>query len=126
MRVLYFAESKPVMYEMHFLRDIADQNYSKYNIDASDDFQKGVTLSVYSLQNVGLAVARFYNVLKDVISYDTSPRITLPLWYNTSKGMCALKSVIKQSLLILYKFNGYFSNFFVFQHKMLQFDYCVL
>lgn len=100
------------MYEMHFLRDIADQNYSKYNIDASDDYQKGVTLSVYSLENIGLAVARFYNVLKDVISYGTAPHMTLPLWDNTSQDMAisAFTPCGKEGDIGMLGMDIYFSN----------------
>lgn len=74
------------MYEMHFLRDIAEQNYSKYNIDISNNFQKGLTLSVYSLQSIGLAIARFYNILKDTVSYNLQPTLELPVWDQTSEG----------------------------------------
>lgn len=74
------------MYEMHFLRDIAEQNYSKYSIEISDNFLKGLTLSVYSLQSIGLAVARYYNVLKDTVSYDLQPSLSLPIWDQTSEG----------------------------------------
>lgn len=77
---------------MHFLRDIAQQNYSKYNIELPTNMQKGLTLSVSSPQSVGLAVARFYNTLDKNFAFDTESRITLPTWDSISKGMyCNLR-----------------------------------
>lgn len=75
------------MYEMHFLRDIAEQNYSKYNIESLSDIQRGLTLSVSSAQNVGLAVARFYNTLDENVSFDTEASVTLPMWDPVAKGL---------------------------------------
>lgn len=81
-----FLESKPIVYEMHFLRDIAQQNYSKYNIESTVDVQIGLTLSVSSAQSVGLAVARFYNILHKNADFNTEPGITLPTWDPVSRG----------------------------------------
>lgn len=75
------------MYEMHFLRDIAEQNYSKYNIESPSDIQRGLTLSVSSAQNVGLAVTRFYNTLDENVSFNTEASVTLPMWDPVSKGL---------------------------------------
>lgn len=75
------------MYEMHFLRDIAEQNYSKYNIDINNNFLKGITLSVYSMQSIGLAITRFYSVLKDAVSFNLQPTLSLPTWDQTSEGI---------------------------------------
>lgn len=84
---MVFVESKPVMYEMHFLRDIAEQNYSKYNIESPGKERRGLTLSVFSLQSVGLAVARFFNILDESSLFHMMPGITLPTWDEISKGM---------------------------------------
>lgn len=87
---------------MHFLRDIAEQNYSKYNIETSVDIQKGLTLSVSSAQSVGLAVARFYNTLNENISFDTAPTITLPMWDSVSKGILCVCLLVNLFLMYFY------------------------
>lgn len=78
------------MYEMHFLRDIAQQNYSKYNIESTFNIHKGLTLSVSSAQAIGLAVARFYNTFHNDIAFNTKFTITLPTWDSVSKGRFTL------------------------------------
>ncbi|KAK4871749.1 hypothetical protein RN001_015873 [Aquatica leii] len=80
-------ESKPIMYETHFLRDIAEQNYTKYNIDLFRDVEKGIMLSVNSTQAIGLAVAQFYNVLGAAEYMESEPTISLPTWDNIAKDL---------------------------------------
>lgn len=75
---------------MHFLRDIAQQNYSKYNIESPSNIQRGLTLSVSSSQTVGLAVTRFYNTLNKNFSFNSEPIVTLPEWDSISKGLYLL------------------------------------
>lgn len=71
---------------MHFLRDIVEQNYSKYKIDPPSEVRRGLTLSVSSAQSVGLAVARFYNTLNENVSFYTEPQISFPTWDSVSEG----------------------------------------
>lgn len=78
------------MYEMHFLRDISRQNYTKYKIESPNNYQRGLTLSVYSQQSIGLAVMRFYNVLKDVTSVKTEFDLSLPIYDYISEGSCLI------------------------------------
>ncbi|XP_017769692.1 PREDICTED: VWFA and cache domain-containing protein 1 [Nicrophorus vespilloides] len=81
-------ESKPIMYETHFLRDVAEQNYSKYKIDNDYNVNRGIMLMVNSTQGVGLAVARFFNTLEDETTmYDLDFQISLPIWDSFSKEL---------------------------------------
>lgn len=79
-------ESKPIMYEMHFLREIAEQNYSKYNIDVSYETERGVMLSVNSSQGIGIVVAQFYEVLGYSDYFNLDPKVSLPTWDNIAGG----------------------------------------
>lgn len=74
------------MYEIHFLRDIAEQNYSKYNIDPQNSADKGIMLSVNSSQAIGLAVTRFYDTLGDYNFKDLQPKFSEPTIDSTTKG----------------------------------------
>lgn len=81
------SETKSVMYEMHFLGDIA-KNYSKYSTDPTTRMQKGIMLPVNSTQNIGLSIARFLNTLNpDFISYKLEPTLSLPRWDDVSKDI---------------------------------------
>ncbi|KAF5289595.1 hypothetical protein FQA39_LY15042 [Lamprigera yunnana] len=80
-------ESKPIMYETHFLRDIAEQNYTKYNINTTIDSEKGIMLLVNSTQGIGLAAAQFYNVLGNVNYIENEPTVTLPIWDDIAKDL---------------------------------------
>ncbi|KAB0801153.1 hypothetical protein PPYR_05507 [Photinus pyralis] len=80
-------ESKPVMYETHFLRDIAEQNYTKYNIDVLSNVEKGIMLLVNSSQAIGLAVAQFYNIISSGVYSEKEPSISLPIWDQISNDL---------------------------------------
>lgn len=80
-------ETKPVLYEMHFLGDIA-RNYSKYSTGITKQMLRGIMLPVNSTQNVGLSIARFFETLNpDSISYKLEPMMSLPRWDDVSKGL---------------------------------------
>ncbi|KAF5272845.1 hypothetical protein FQR65_LT00441 [Abscondita terminalis] len=80
-------ESKPVMYETHFLRDVAEQNYTKYNMHPVIDVEKGIMLTVNASQTIGFVVAQFYNVLGTTENIDYEPKISLPIWDNIAKDL---------------------------------------
>lgn len=75
-----------MIYETHFLRDIAEQNYTKYNIESLNYIRKGIMIPVNSTQAIGLAVVRFYNIFDYSNNLTVEPQISLPIWDNVSKG----------------------------------------
>lgn len=68
------------------MRDIADQNYTKYNVDVLEEAERGIMLEVNSSHSIGLSAARFYNMASSQEWSTLSPRASLPVWDNISKG----------------------------------------
>lgn len=77
------------MYETHFLHDIAQQNYTKYNImDAYKQIFPGTMLQVNNSESVGIGVARYYHLLNEKTALDADLNISLPVWDASSNGLC--------------------------------------
>ncbi|GJQ69938.1 hypothetical protein Trydic_g13334 [Trypoxylus dichotomus] len=86
-------ETKSVLYEMHFLGDIA-KNYSKYSTGITKPMLEGIMLPVNSTRNVGLSVARFFKTLNpDSITYKPQPMLSLPRWDDVSKDITVAATV---------------------------------
>ncbi|XP_066248264.1 VWFA and cache domain-containing protein 1 [Euwallacea similis] len=75
-------ELKPIMYETHFLRDIAEQNFTKHNISyvAHDFRHPGYMLTVNKTDDIGFVVNRFYSVFNTDNLFSTDKKISLPYW----------------------------------------------
>lgn len=88
MIILLILETKPVMYETDFLRDIAEQNYSKYNITFTPNIYRkvGFMLIINSTESIGFAVARFLNHFNPSSSFIKDKNISLPVWDAISNG----------------------------------------
>ncbi|KAG5899705.1 hypothetical protein JTB14_030097 [Gonioctena quinquepunctata] len=81
-------DMKPVVYEPQFLCDIANQNYTKYNISHKPSkYRKiGVMLKVNSTESIPFVVERFYSLFNPDSSFDLRNRISVPNSYMDSKG----------------------------------------
>ncbi|XP_050314411.1 VWFA and cache domain-containing protein 1 [Anthonomus grandis grandis] len=75
-------ELKPVMYETHFLRDIAEQNFTRYNISYDyNPFRKpGYMMTVNKTEDIGFVVNRFFSIFNPNSVFKTSKNISLPHW----------------------------------------------
>ncbi|CAG9759360.1 unnamed protein product [Ceutorhynchus assimilis] len=75
-------ESKPVMYETQFLQDIADMNFTKYNILFSQNrFRKpGYMLTLNKTDDIGFVKNKFFSVFNIDNLYTTNEKISLPYW----------------------------------------------
>lgn len=75
-------ESKPIMYETHFLRDIAEQNYNKFNVSFKLNKRRkmGLMLSINSTDSVGFTASHFYTIFNPNSSYKIDKQISLPTW----------------------------------------------
>lgn len=83
---------KSVLYQEHFLRDIAQMSFCKYNIDsAKTKPQLGLMQSINSSSNLGLVVSRIFNTLNYSRIIDIEPGVSLPSWQETTKGFVLLK-----------------------------------
>uniref|UniRef100_T1INE1 VWFA domain-containing protein n=1 Tax=Strigamia maritima TaxID=126957 RepID=T1INE1_STRMM len=63
--IVLIDEHKPIMYEKDFLRDVANQNFSKYSIPrpANARSQKGIMIVVNSATDIISVARKFYSVL---------------------------------------------------------------
>lgn len=83
-------EVKSVLYQEHFLRDIAQMSFCKYNIDsAKTKPQLGLMQSINSSSNLGLVVSRIFNTLNYSRIIDIEPGVSLPSWQETTKDFVA-------------------------------------
>ncbi|XP_030748339.1 VWFA and cache domain-containing protein 1 [Sitophilus oryzae] len=81
-------ESKPVMYETHFLKDIAHQNFSKYNITTYNRFRyPGYMLTVNKTDDIGFVINRFFSIFNTGFLFKTDKQISLPYWDPQSKDL---------------------------------------
>ncbi|XP_046405658.1 VWFA and cache domain-containing protein 1 isoform X2 [Ischnura elegans] len=78
-------DGKPLMLEKHFLEDIADQNFQKYNISLSVKATKGIIQPVNSTKHMSLIAGKFYSVFN--VSAKNEALYSLPFWDNVGKGM---------------------------------------
>lgn len=85
---LLITESKPILYETDFLRDIAEQNYSKYNITYTRNVHRksGFMLIINSTESIGFAVTRFFNNFNPTATFIKDRNISLPVWDAISNG----------------------------------------
>lgn len=80
-------ESKSVMYETDFLRDIAEQNYDKYVIPHKNKpVNAGLMLAINSTNSVGYAVALFYEMFNPQRLFSEEQRVSLPAYDTVTKG----------------------------------------
>lgn len=70
------------MYETHFLRDIADQNFTKHNITHTHNhFRKpSYMLTVNKTDDIGFVINRFFSVFNTDCLFSTNKKISLPYW----------------------------------------------
>ncbi|KAL1492905.1 hypothetical protein ABEB36_011074 [Hypothenemus hampei] len=75
-------ESKPVMYETHFLRDIAEQNFTKYNISYTHNYfrKSGYMLTVNKTEDIGFVINKFLSVFNNDGTFSADKKISLPHW----------------------------------------------
>lgn len=86
---------KSVLYQEHFLRDIAQMSFCKYNIDTVKPRpQLGLMQSINSSSNLGLVVSRIFSTLNYSRIIDIEPGVSLPAWQETTKGFVLLKQMI--------------------------------
>ena len=80
-------ESKPVMYETTFLREIAEMNFAKFNVRSPDPskVKSGIMFAVNSTDNLSFIL----NGMSSVLSRPThtSLHISLPFWDIISKDI---------------------------------------
>ena len=90
---MFISETKSVMYETQFLKDIAMQNYYKYNVTKPfSNMLKGIMLSINSIQAIGVAVAQFYNKINlENVTHNSKPILYTPQWDDVSKGHLTYK-----------------------------------
>ncbi|KAJ8980589.1 hypothetical protein NQ317_018716 [Molorchus minor] len=74
------ADLKPVMYEPQFLQDLAEQNYTKYNISCKSNMLRktGVMLTINNSNSVPFVVNRFYNYFNANRSIKLNRNLYLP------------------------------------------------
>lgn len=75
------------MYETHFLHEIAEQNYTKYNLKPFQDACRGIMLPVKSIEEIGLAIARYYSTINESFIFSSEPMISLPKLDQVSGGL---------------------------------------
>ncbi|CAH0562656.1 unnamed protein product [Brassicogethes aeneus] len=82
-------ESKSILYETDFLRDIAEQNYEKYNHSYKTlrRVKPGFMLAINSTDSVGFALSVFYNIFNKRRDFNTEKKISLPDWDSTSRDL---------------------------------------
>lgn len=81
-------ESKPILFETQFLRDVAEQNYSQYNVESFSEPVKGSLLTLNSSQSVGLTVARLlHSIQQSTFEPKFGPRLSLPRWDGVSQDI---------------------------------------
>ncbi|XP_054157249.1 VWFA and cache domain-containing protein 1-like [Oppia nitens] len=95
-------DTKPVMYEMDFLREIAEMNFQKFNVLSPDPFKirPGMMVAVNSTDNLSFTLSGIYSVLTRPTH--SSVYISLPYWDAISKDVhiSVSKSVIHRGQLI--------------------------
>lgn len=86
---VFFLDSKPVMYETHFLQDIADQNFSKHNIsNVLHHFRKrGYMLTVNKTDDIGFVINKFFSIFNTDNLFTMGNKLSLPYWDPQSGGM---------------------------------------
>ncbi|XP_071440186.1 VWFA and cache domain-containing protein 1 isoform X2 [Hetaerina americana] len=77
-------DGKPLMLEKHFLQDIAEQNFLKYNISNGIKAPKGIIQPVNSTKHLSLITGKFYSVFN--MSAKNDALFSLPFWDNVGKG----------------------------------------
>ncbi|RWS12904.1 VWFA and cache domain-containing protein 1-like protein [Dinothrombium tinctorium] len=80
-------ESKPVMYETTFLKDIADQNFKKYKVKNPDKskIRPGIMVAINSTEHLNFIIKGVYSVLTKA-PY-TFTQFSLPYWDQYSKDL---------------------------------------
>ncbi|XP_022243736.1 VWFA and cache domain-containing protein 1-like isoform X1 [Limulus polyphemus] len=80
-------DGKPIMYEKTFLKDIAKQNFYKYNVLPPDpsSIKEGMMVAVNSTKNLSFLLGDFYSVMSPPAHFET--HFSLPWWDPVSKGL---------------------------------------
>ena len=80
-------ESKPVMYETTFLKEIAEMNFPKFNVKSPDPskIRHGIMVQVNTTEQLSITLSGIYSVLSRPTH--SSLYISLPFWDNISKGL---------------------------------------
>ncbi|XP_019765381.2 VWFA and cache domain-containing protein 1 [Dendroctonus ponderosae] len=75
-------EMKSVMYETHFLRDVADQNFMKHNISHSNNYfrKPGYMMTVNKTEDIGFVMNKFFSIFNSHSGFNTNKKISLPYW----------------------------------------------
>lgn len=81
-------DGKPLMYEKHFLQDVAKQNFSKYNISIPEGrkITPGVLVSANTSSNLGPVVGQLFSGLP-ISGHKATPLFFLPDFDSVSKSM---------------------------------------
>lgn len=74
------------MYETYFLHDLAEQNYSKYNLEPLENITRGIMLQVNSSDTIGVTVARYYATLTHNFASAQDFEVSIPKWDSTTNG----------------------------------------
>lgn len=87
-RYVFIIEMKSVMYETHFLRDVADQNYMKHNIShTTNHFRKpGYMMTVNKTDDIGFVINTFFSIFNSHSAFNANSSISLPYWDLQSGG----------------------------------------
>ncbi|XP_060536991.1 VWFA and cache domain-containing protein 1 [Cylas formicarius] len=95
-------EMKPILYETHFLRDIAYQNFTKYNITFNHNVYRkmGYMLTVNKTDEIGFVVSKFYSTFNPSYFFDMKKQITLPHWDPQSSDLTV-------SFLLSWNYDGF-------------------
>ncbi|CAG2118573.1 unnamed protein product, partial [Medioppia subpectinata] len=95
-------DTKPVMYEIDFLREIAEMNFPKFNVLSPDPIRirPGIMVAVNSTENLSFTLGGIHAVLTRPTH--SSIYISLPYWDVISKDVhiAVSKSVIHRGQLI--------------------------
>lgn len=68
------------------MKDVALQNYQKYNITSIHKVLTGSMVAVNSTNDIGFAISNFFTMFNMNKSYDLGRHISLPQWDFKSNG----------------------------------------
>jgi len=84
-------DGKPIMYEKAFLRDIALQNYSRYNVSfvalEKLSILRGQALAINSTRFLSSTVGNYLDIFHNYSGLHQNPFYSSPYWDPIGKGI---------------------------------------
>ena len=85
------SDGKPIMYEKAFLRDIALQNYSRYNVSfvalEKLSILAGQALAINSTRFLSSTIGNYLDVFHNYSGLNQAPFYSSPYWDPIGKGI---------------------------------------